>query len=235
MRKITRRQMLVGVTAAAIVTIAKAGDPKAAEVSQSLVQKILPKVSAGVPGVDREQIAWIVVVAMLRTTAYAEGTWGRGKDAYRTQYSYRVVPESYAYKKHPYWIDGVIPCSGGLCSAASGTFQFMPDTWNPLRQRHKNRFWFPGDEFSPGNQDLGAIYLMEDVGLWPLLFKDLAVKDGTPVVSRDSFARAISKAAPTWASFPRYEDDSSGVHGQGAKRVAPMWAFFQKQIKELAG
>ena len=241
MRKVTRRQILFGLGAmAATIALGNTKAPQAAGVSAELLQKVAPSVAAEVPGNDRERIAWIVVVAMLRTTAYAEGTWGKGAVAYRTQYSYRIVPESYAFKRHPYWTDGVIPCATGprgerLCSAASGTYQFMPDTWNPLRARHKNRFWYPGDEFSPLNQDLGVIYLMEDVGLWPLLVEGLVIRDGKPVVSRESFARAVSKAAPTWASFPRHEHDDNGALGQSSKRVAPLWAFFQKQIKELGG
>ena len=78
------------------------------------------------------------------------------------------------------------------------------------------------------------IYLGADIGLWPILFKGLMVKGGKPVVLRDSFARALSQAASTWASFPRYEHDDTGAHGQGAKRVTVLWAFFQKQIEELS-
>ena len=234
MPKISRRDMLLGLTSLVVIkTFGESSDPQAAGVSKDVVGGLLPRVAVPATA-DKDRILWIVVIAMLRTTAYAEGTWGKGKDAYRTQFSFRQVPESYAYKKHPYDTDGVIPCDG-LCSAASGTYQFMPDTWNGVRHiKHKARFWYPEDEFSPRNQDLGAIYLMSDIYLWPILFKGLMVKNGKPVVLRDSFARALSQAAPTWASFPRYEHDDTGAHGQGAKRVTVLWAFFQKQIEALS-
>ena len=202
--------------------------PLASLTSATLPSTVEPK--------DAEAIQWQVVVAFLRTTAYAEGVIGPNLDPYRTQaLSYRQIPRDYAFKQHPYWTDKIIPCSGSLCSACTGTYQFHPDTYELVRKRHKRRYWFNDGDFSPRNQDLAAIYLMSDVGIWKVLFKDLKIINGKPVVERSSFAKALKNGSSEWASFPRFEDDAHGGLGQSAKSTASLWKEFSKQLTSLSG
>jgi muramidase (phage lysozyme) len=99
-------------------------------------------------------ISWDVsprnnVTAMLDLVAWAEGT-----DA---NYNMIYTGAKFAdYSKHP---DRVM-CSAGLCSAAAGRYQFMPQTWATV----KAKLNLP--DFSPASQDKAAIQLMKDAGCY---------------------------------------------------------------------
>ena len=187
-------------------------------------------------GSPSDRASLIVTIAFLRTTAYAEGVVGiPGVDPNRTQaLSYRQIPLAYAFKDHPYWADRIIPCSGSLCSACTGAYQFHPDTFDAVRLKHGKKFWYPEGAFSPANQDLAAIYLMGDVGVWNALNKGALVEGRKVKVLRSSFANALAKGAGQWASFPRSEADASGHYGQGSPGVEKLWKFFEKQVAELS-
>ena len=197
-------------------------------------------IAASTPTKAPERAAWIVVIAFLRTTAYAEGVWPQPGvvDSYRTQsLSWRQIPLDYAYKSHPYWTDKIIPCAmikgRWVCSACTGAYQFHPDTYEAVRKRYRDRPWFNDGDFSPRNQDLAAMYLMEDVGIWDVLFRGVKVSGGRVSVDRSAFRNALAKGASTWASFPKYEGDRDGALGQHAADSSRLWEFFSKQLKEL--
>jgi muramidase (phage lysozyme) len=99
-------------------------------------------------------IAWDVsprnnVTAMLDLVAWAEGTDSNYNRIY-------TGAEFTDYSKHP---DRVM-CSAGLCSAAAGRYQFMPQTWATV----KAKLNLP--DFSPASQDKAAIQLMKDAGCY---------------------------------------------------------------------
>lgn len=68
-------------------------------------------------------------------------------------------------------------------SHAAGRYQWMPDTWNPIRIRLK----LP--DFSPRSQDLGCLELFRE---------RLAIPD----FMAGHVNAAIIRLAPIWASFP---------------------------------
>jgi muramidase (phage lysozyme) len=192
---------------------------------------------AGDQKLTADEAGWRVVIAFLRTTAYAEGVWPKdGINSYRTQaLSYRQIPLDYAYKDHPYWHDRIIPCDGKLCSACTGAYQFHPDTYRLVQKEFKNEFWFDDGEFSPRNQDLAAVYWMNKYGIWKALYVGLTVNSGKVTVRRSSFEKALLLGSGQWASFPRYDGDQIGGLGQSAKSTSSLWEFFQKQLTELNG
>jgi muramidase (phage lysozyme) len=193
------------------------------------------------PAMPNEVIGWQIVRAYIRTIAFAEGTWYPGRkdiDAYRTQaLSYRQIPLHYAFKDHPYWHDKIIPCATigdrRVCSACTGALQWHPDTYDAVRKRWQDAFWFDDGIFSPRNQDLAGIYKLQELGVWQTLYSGIDWQQKTQVVvSRKAFAQALSKSAATWASLPRYEGDKAGYHGQGARDIDKLYALFQQQLKE---
>jgi muramidase (phage lysozyme) len=197
-------------------------------------------IAASTPTKTPERAAWIVVIAFLRTTAFAEGVWPQpgAVDSYRTQaLSWRQIPLDYAYKKHPYWTDGIIPCATvkgeRVCSACTGAYQFHPDTYEKVRKEYRERPWFNDGDFSPRNQDLAAMYLMEERGIWAALSQGIKVSKNRVSVDRKAFSNALSKGASEWASFPRHEGDRDGALGQHAADSGRLWEFFSKQLKEL--
>jgi muramidase (phage lysozyme) len=192
------------------------------------------------PAMPDEVVGWRIVRAYIRTIAFAEGTWYPGRkdiDAYRTQaLSYRQIPLHYAFRDHPYWHDKIIPCAelavGRVCSACTGALQWHPDTYDAVRDRWKDAFWFDDGKFSPRNQDLAGIYKLQELGVWQTLYSGIDWKQKQVVVSRKAFAQALSQSAATWASLPRYEGDRAGYHGQGARDVDKLYALFRQQLKE---
>ena len=70
-----------------------------------------------------------------------------------------------------------------LHSTASGRYQIILPTWLVLADKHRI------GSFIPANQDLAALYLLEESGvLAPLLYGD--------------YAEAIERTSNIWASFP---------------------------------
>jgi muramidase (phage lysozyme) len=195
---------------------------------------------SGSGGSNPEIAKWKVWRAFLRGVIFtAEGTWHPDTklDPYRTQaLSYRQIPESYAYKKHPYWSDKIIPCAqtsaGWICSACTGAAQWHPDTWESVKNANKNKFWFKGEgEFSPSNQDMATLYKLEETRSFQTLMDGLRVKDGKPVIDRRKFEIAVSRSAGVWASLPRYHGDETGAYGQGARSFDKLWNSFQSELQ----
>ncbi|WP_297076350.1 peptidoglycan DD-metalloendopeptidase family protein [Thermoleptolyngbya sp. M55_K2018_002] len=107
------------------------------------------------------------VMAFLDLIAWAEGTGDR--------YDIQFTGTSFTGDTHP----RQIRCSEGLCSDAAGRYQFLSTTWDGLGL----------PDFSPANQDKGAIALLKSSGAYDLILSgDI---DG-----------AVCKAGPVWASLP---------------------------------
>lgn len=128
------------------------------------------------------------VKAFLHLITYTEGT--DTPNGYRTQYTGTLFSD---YSQHP---DKVI-CAWAivhevrrrLCSTAAGAHQFITPTWERVAAIGGLK------DFSPINQDKGAIILLKQTGSYPLLLKN-------PTPSRKDIELAIKKANSTWASFP---------------------------------
>lgn len=91
-------------------------------------------------------------------------------------------------------------------TTAAGRYQFLNDTWGGLAKQYGFR------DFSPQNQDLGAIALISGRG---------ALKD----VLRGDYRSAILKLGPEWASLP------SSTYKQGKRS----WDFVNKQLGQDLG
>lgn len=92
-------------------------------------------------------------------------------------------------------------------TTAAGRYQFLNDTWNGVAQQYRFK------DFSPQNQDLGAIALIAQRG---------ALND----VLKGDYRSAILKLGPEWASLP------SSTYKQGKRS----WDFINKQLgKDISG
>lgn len=68
-------------------------------------------------------------------------------------------------------------------TTAAGRYQFLNPTWNGVASR------FDLKDFSPRNQDIGAVALLAENGALPYVLKG-------------DFKTAVAKSGGTWASFP---------------------------------
>lgn len=97
------------------------------------------------------------------------------------------------------------------CSTAAGAYQFLTTTWNGLGL----------GEFTPTNQDKGAIMLIERRG---------ALGD----VDAGRFEDAIAKLSPEWASLPRWEGDPTGTYKQPVKSMSELRDVYLSHGGKLA-
>ena len=118
------------------------------------------------------------VLRFLNLISRAEGT---EKYGYNTAFGGNYFGD---LSKHPNIKSNFKQTDGKVnSSGASGRYQFMNKTWNGVAKKYGL------NDFSPINQDLGAIALITENG---------ALKD----VQGGNFKRAIDKLGSQWASFP---------------------------------
>ena len=86
-------------------------------------------------------------------------------------------------------------------TTAAGRYQFLNNTWNGLAKQYGFK------DFSPQNQDLGAIAL-------------LAQNGALPYVLKGDFTTAVQKSGGTWASLP------SSTYAQNKRG----WDFVNKRL-----
>ncbi|NRA68380.1 MAG: glycoside hydrolase family 104 protein [Pseudobacteriovorax sp.] len=133
--------------------------------------------------------------AFLSAIAWAEGT----NDRYDIRFGgFRFS----GYSRHP----NLIYCSGGLCSDAAGRYQFLSTTWAGLR--------YP--DFSPANQDKGAVRLMAGRGL--------SLQEVNGIRTYQQFSNAIYKINREWASLP------GSPYGQPTKSMSALWQRYQSRL-----
>lgn len=144
-----------------------------------------------------EQIHAIVLRALRRTIAEAEGTWSPGQaiDPYTIMFGGGSFS---GFDHHP---DSVI-CGGGYCSSAAGGYQFMPFTWDDLRNRYAG--WPSKVEFSPENQDYAIFLLLREAGAWAQIEGGISVLNQRVAVDPARFAASMDAAADVWCSLPGY-------------------------------
>lgn len=126
---------------------------------------------------------------MLDAISKAEGTWG--KDAYSTKFGGKKVD----------WRKGKDQKSDGT-SNAHGKYQFMNTTWKNL----SDTLGLSG--FSPEEQDVAALKLLEDNG-------------SLQHIDNGDFDKAIFSSAKTWAALPK---DASGRSALKNKNGTPQKA-----------
>ena len=180
-----------------------------------------------IPGFTTLQ-EWMVFRALARTIFWTEGTGGTGKP-YNIAFTFA---EFQSFADHP----RQIICSGDLCSDASGAAQWLSTTYDAVRQRNRNRFWFNDGYFSPRNQDLALLYHLAEIGAYETLMRGVSVANGRIYVNKENFKAVAWKLCPVWASWPSNERDSEGCYGQGARTLEEPWSHFLYELdKEQKG
>ncbi len=94
-------------------------------------------------------------------------------------------------------------------SAAAGAYQFMPKTWNRLKEKYNF------NDFSGENQELGARSLVKDRGVDP----DKIYK------TKNEFAEAMNLLSPEWAGLPTLQNKSH-YFDQTAMDIDTAWQTY---------
>jgi muramidase (phage lysozyme) len=137
--------------------------------------------------------------AFLDVIAWAEGT--SGPNGYRTMFTGKLFD---GFERHPAQIN--CNASRTLCSDAAGRYQFLKKTWNGLNM----------PDFTPANQDRGAIKLVKGRG---------ALQD----VRAGRFDAAVTKCRQEWASFP------GAGYDQPEKSLSKMREVWEKALAKYRG
>lgn len=145
--------------------------------------------------------------ALLNTIRFAEGTWKDGADlGYRVMFGGSLMA---SLNRHP----NRVIYSSRYASAAAGAYQFMPFTWNFVRNK------LGISKFGPDEQDQGALYLVEYRKAMSLTDKGVM----SPGLS--------ARLAPEWASFPTLRGKS--YYGQPVKSFSKLNAFHKNELASL--
>ena len=148
------------------------------------------------------------VKAFLDVISFAEGSFkNRPYEHSLRGYLLRYPNVSFVgFEDHPQ----IVICSSSLgmtiCSSAAGRYMFLYKTWKQLARILGLK------DFSPGNQDLGAIYL-----LWQ--------HDALDDILHGRFERAVRKVCDIWASFP------GSSYGQPQKRMKDLKKLFEERLQ----
>jgi muramidase (phage lysozyme) len=140
------------------------------------------------------------VRAMLDTIAFAEGA------DYNVMFTGKRFDSTKGWQ-HP----RTMQRSSGYASDAAGRYQFLSTTWDEVAKQVGLK------DFSPRNQDIAALRLMERRGVD---LKALAAGDPTA----DTFA----KLAPEWASLPTREGRS--FYGQPVKGLDKLMGRYRQSL-----
>lgn len=145
--------------------------------------------------------------ALLDVIAHAEGA------DYNVQFGGGRFDTSQGWR-HPRQVLG--RGKGGVnsrwASDASGRYQFLSTTWDEVSRQLGLK------DFSPANQDIAALRLIERRGV-----------DLNEVAAGKVDAGTLAKLAPEWASLPTLQGKSA--HGQPVKKAADLLARFQAAAK----
>jgi TP901 family phage tail tape measure protein len=136
--------------------------------------------------------------ALLDTIAYAEGT--SGARGYQTMFTGRTFS---SFASHP----RMIQRGGGYASDAAGRYQFLSTTWDGVARSLGLR------DFSPANQDIGALELVRRRG----------VNSDAPLN-----LRSLAALAPEWASLPTLSGRS--YYGQPVKGASDLLRYYNQRL-----
>jgi muramidase (phage lysozyme) len=134
--------------------------------------------------------------AFLMTIAQAEGA------TYTTIYGGSQFSD---FSKHPHQCIPIdLPGYEGMCSDAAGKYQFLSTTWALLGLPN----------FSPENQDRGAVMLIEETHAFPLL-------------AQGDVAGAFCAVGPIWASLP------CNSYGQNPKSMETLIGMYESNLEMI--
>lgn len=134
--------------------------------------------------------------AFLMTIAQAEGA------TYTTIYGGSQFSD---FSTHPRQCIPInLPGYEGMCSDAAGKYQFLSSTWDLLDL----------PDFSPQNQDRGAVMLIEETNAFALLEKG-------------DVAGAFCAVCPIWASLP------CNSYGQNPKSFDTISAMYEENLQAI--
>jgi len=140
--------------------------------------------------------------AFLDVIACTEGTDRVIGDQSRTGYNIIFTFDTFTdFSDHP----RRIRCSGGLCSDAAGRYQFLSTTWDGIAAQ------IGLNDFSPANQDRGAVELIRRRGALNL-------------VEAGKIRQALDPLSFEWASFP--DSNGFGRYGQPSFGVSDIENLF---------
>ena len=144
--------------------------------------------------------------AFLDTIAYAEGT--NGSDGYRTLFGGGLFDNNFV--DHPR--KTICRPSGkkSICSTAAGRYQILSKTWDGVRSKIK------AQDFSPKNQDLAAVKLIE-------------MRKASNDVESGNIKEALEKCSKEWASLP------GSPYGQPTKSMDELLNIYQASLMKYNG
>ncbi len=144
--------------------------------------------------------------ALLDTIRYAEGTWKGGSvEGYRVLYGGGLFA---SLARHP-----EVTVHRRYSSAAAGAYQFLPSTWQEASRK------LGLHDFSPGNQDQAALYLVERRGA-------LQAVDRTGLC-----ATVLARLSREWASLPASHGGS--YYGQPVKSRQELIKFYANALERI--
>lgn len=140
------------------------------------------------------------IKAWLDTIAWCEGT--SGAQGYSTQFTGTTFSGTAGHPRE-------LKCSGSLCSDAAGRYQYLSTTWDGLGL----------PDFSPVNQDKGAVMLLQNRG---------ALADAER--GEAGVEAVCQKISYEWASIPPYR-----YAGQGTKDVGQIKDYYRQKLAAYKG
>lgn len=147
------------------------------------------------------------VKAFLGAIRYAEGT--DHADGYRTIFTGAKFDD---FSKHPDTVKCAIGPEGKeICSAAAGAYQYMPDTWAWVSKEINAK------DFSPENQERGAIALLKKRGVLDL-------------IEKGEISTAFTKVCEEWASVSCDKNSIEGAYpNQAVKPISELMKVYKKK------
>lgn len=149
------------------------------------------------------------VRALLDTIRYAEGT--PGEAGYRTKFTGAQFDPNKSGWRHPRRVMG---SSSGYRSDAAGAYQFLSTTWDEVQKQ------LGLSDFSPKNQDIAALRLIERRGALE------------PFLKGAKFGDVMNRLAPEWASLPTSQGRS--FYGQPVKKLGDLYNYYESR-KQVPG
>ena len=143
------------------------------------------------------------VKALLDTISFAEGT--SGPEGYRTMFTGKLFDTTRGWL-HP----DKVNTSGGYSSTAAGRYQMLTPTYK-LAARATGT-----TGFSPAEQDLQAVYLLDNR------------KALEPLLRGEDVGSVINMLAPEWASLPTRQGRS--YYGQPVKDLGELRTYYGNRV-----
>jgi muramidase (phage lysozyme) len=144
------------------------------------------------------------VRSLLDTIRYAEGT--PGEAGYRTQFTGVQFDPSKKGWSHPRQVKG---SGSGYKSDAAGAYQFLSPTWDAVQKE------LGLSDFSPKNQDIAALRLIERRGALD------------PFLKGAKFGEVMNRLSPEWASLPTNQGKS--YYGQPVKKLGDLYSYYEQR------